>query len=44
MMSYLLMNYDIRAEEHGVRPPNAIMGPTIMPNLEAKILFRKRQI
>ena len=42
MMCYLVMNYDIRAEEEGVRPPNHLSGVVVSPNPDAKVLFRKR--
>lgn len=42
MMAYLVLNYDIRAEEEGVRPPNVIDALTIIPDPTAKVLFRKR--
>jgi hypothetical protein len=43
MMAHLLMHYDIRAEVEGVRPKNLHLADTIMPNGEAKIMFRKRR-
>jgi cytochrome P450 len=43
MMAHLLLKYDIRAEVEGVRPPNSNVGQSIMPNMAAKVLFRKRQ-
>ena len=43
MMAYVVMNYDIRTEEEGVRPPNYISGMAVIPNPMAKVLFRKRK-
>lgn len=43
MMAHLLINYDIRAEVEGVRPKNLHLGQAIMPDMQAKVLFRKRQ-
>lgn len=42
MMCYLVMNYDIRAEKAGVRPPNFESGVSVIPNPFANVLFRKR--
>lgn len=36
------MNYDVRTEVDGVRPPDFVLGPQQMPNPAAKILFKKR--
>jgi hypothetical protein len=43
MMAHLILNFDIQAEKPGVRPPNIVMGATVMPNMQAKILVRKRR-
>ena len=42
MMCYLVMNYHIRAEEEGVRPPNYLSGLSVVPNPMAKVLFKRR--
>ncbi|KAF7359800.1 hypothetical protein MVEN_00705200 [Mycena venus] len=43
MLAHLIVNYDIRVEVDGVRPPDDIFGPVVMPNCTAKVWFRKRQ-
>jgi hypothetical protein len=43
MMAHLLLHYDIRAEVEGVRPPNLHVAQSILPNMQAKVMFRKRQ-
>ena len=42
MMAYVVMNYDVRTEKEGVRPPNYDAGLSVLPNPMAKVLFRKR--
>lgn len=44
MMAYIVMNYDIKCEREGVRPENVHINLAVIPDLTAKILFRKRQI
>jgi hypothetical protein len=44
MLAHILLNYDIRAEVEGVRPPNFHIAQQTIPNTDAKILFRKRQV
>lgn len=41
MMANVLLNYDVKTED-GVRPKNVNMGATFIPNLKAKLLFRRR--
>ncbi|KAH8828970.1 cytochrome P450 [Flagelloscypha sp. PMI_526] len=43
-LAYFVMNYDMKFEDEGVRPPNMVMGPAISPNGSAKMLFRKRRV
>ncbi|KAJ7237055.1 cytochrome P450 [Mycena haematopus] len=43
MLAHLVINYDIKAEVEGVRPPDIIFGTTISPNPTGKVYFRKRQ-
>jgi hypothetical protein len=43
MMCHLLLNYDVRAEVEGIRPPNMHLGHVQMPNAQGKVMFRKRQ-
>ncbi|KAJ7333989.1 cytochrome P450 [Mycena albidolilacea] len=43
MLAHLLINYDIKAEVEGVRPPNMVFGTAIAPSPTGKVYFRKRQ-
>ncbi|KAJ7237053.1 cytochrome P450 [Mycena haematopus] len=43
MLAHLVINYDIKAEVEGVRPPDITTGTTITPNPTGKVYFRKRQ-
>ncbi|KAF8197730.1 cytochrome P450 [Mycena galopus ATCC 62051] len=43
MLAHLVINYDVKAEVEGVRPPDMVFGTTISPNTEARVCFRKRQ-
>ncbi|KAF7369896.1 hypothetical protein MSAN_00619100 [Mycena sanguinolenta] len=42
MLAHLVINYDLRAEIEGVRPPDDVFGIDFVPNGRAKIWFRKR--
>ncbi|KAH9884927.1 cytochrome P450 [Cubamyces lactineus] len=43
MLAYLVLNYDIKFEEEGKRPPNIRFGPANLPSHSAVVLFRKRK-
>ncbi|KAJ7146844.1 cytochrome P450 [Mycena epipterygia] len=43
MLAHVLLNYDVRAETEGVRPPDDCIGQVRTPNREAKVWIRKRQ-
>ncbi|KAJ3556992.1 hypothetical protein NM688_g1715 [Phlebia brevispora] len=43
VMAHIIMNYDVKAEKEGVRPPNQWFGLSLMPHPTAKVLFRKRR-
>ena len=43
MMAHVVMNYDVKFEQEGVRPPNKWYGLSLGPDPTAKVLFRKRQ-
>lgn len=43
VLSYLILNYEMRTEEEGVRPENEHVAQYIIPNTTAKVFFRKRQ-
>nr|BAD94556.1 cytochrome P450 [Phanerodontia chrysosporium] len=42
ILAYMLMHYDIKPEQEGVRPENKSMGLGVLPNPDAKVMFRKR--
>ncbi|KAF7346950.1 hypothetical protein MVEN_01447400 [Mycena venus] len=42
MLAHVVINYDLKAEVEGVRPPDNIFGLGISPNPSAKVRFRKR--
>ncbi|GJE87319.1 cytochrome P450 [Phanerochaete sordida] len=42
MLSFLLLNYDVRMKDAGVRPPDVWIGPTSLPSSSAKVEFRRR--
>ncbi|CAK5271097.1 unnamed protein product [Mycena citricolor] len=44
MLAHILINYDIKAEVPGVRPPNLERGMMSVPNATAGIFIRKRQL
>ncbi|KAJ7103682.1 cytochrome P450 [Mycena crocata] len=43
MLAHILIEYDVRAEVEGVRPPDFNLGMIAMPNATANIWMRKRQ-
>jgi len=43
MMAHLVLTYDVKLENEGVRPPNQWFASVCVPNEEAEVLFRKRQ-
>ncbi|KAJ7480630.1 cytochrome P450, partial [Mycena latifolia] len=43
MLAHLVVNYDIKAEVEGVRPPNKNFGTFTIPSETGKVFFRKRQ-
>lgn len=43
MMAHLVLNYDVKLENEGIRPPNMDFGFACVPNQKAEVLFRKRQ-
>jgi len=45
MFSHFLLNYEVKPERDGVKPPNELyLGAYFMPNTKAKLLFRKRKL
>jgi len=43
IMAHLILTYDIKLEEEGVKPPINWHGTSSMPNPQGSILFRRRQ-
>ncbi|KAJ7501718.1 cytochrome P450 [Mycena galericulata] len=43
MIAHILINYDVKAETEGVRPPDEWFGANRFPNREGKIFIRKRE-
>ena len=43
ILAYILLNYDFKLEKPGGRPENLYLGPSILPNPRAKVMFRKRK-
>jgi hypothetical protein len=44
MVAHVLMNYDVKFKNEGVRPENEWFGSSCAPNRSAEVLFRKRQV
>ncbi|KAJ6505849.1 hypothetical protein C8R47DRAFT_967682, partial [Mycena vitilis] len=42
MMAHLVINYHVKAEVEGVRPPDVVFGTRITPSATGKVYFRKR--
>ena len=42
MLAFILLRYDVKMEVDGVRPPDIKFQVTILPDMKAKVLFRKR--
>lgn len=43
MMAHLILHYDVKCEQDGIRPKDTWIGPTCLPDAKARLLFRKRQ-
>ncbi|KAJ6624416.1 cytochrome P450 [Mycena sp. CBHHK59/15] len=43
MMAHVVLNYDMKAEVEGVRPPNDDFGTAASPSRTGRVSFRKRQ-
>ncbi|TFY52837.1 hypothetical protein EVJ58_g9786 [Rhodofomes roseus] len=44
VMAYILLNYDVKLHEGSGRPENLYVGPSIIANPWAKIMFRRRKM
>ena len=43
ILAHILMNYDMKFEDNGPRPPNKWFGAGVIPDPTAKVYFRRRQ-
>lgn len=43
MMAHLILNYDIKMEKEGVRPPNGMNFLSCPPDVTARVMFRRRR-
>ena len=43
IMAYLILNFDMRMEQDGVRPKDLWIGSQCFPNMSAQVMFRRRQ-
>lgn len=43
MLAHIVLHYDIRLEDEGVRPEDTWLVTSCLANREAKVLFRGRQ-
>ena len=44
IMAYIVVNYDIKFKDEGVRPPNIWHGISHLPSPYAEILFKRRKV
>ena len=44
MLAYLVITYDVKLENEGVRPPNCWFATSCIPNRTGSVLFRERRI
>jgi len=44
MLAHLVLAYDVKLENEGVRPTDTWFGTSCIPNRTAEVLFRKRQL
>jgi hypothetical protein len=43
LLAHILVTYDVKFENEGVRPENQCFSTYILPNSKAKVMIRKRQ-
>ena len=43
MLAHVLMHYDVKFAQEGVRPPNKYFSEVVMPDMKAEVMFRKRR-
>jgi len=44
VLAHLVVSYDVKLEDEGVRPSNVSFSDTLLPNPNAHVFFRRRQI
>ena len=44
MLAYVIMNYDVKLENDGVRPKDMWSGTCCVPDPNSKVLFRRRAV
>ena len=44
LLAHMVINYDIKLEKEGVRPPSFEIALAVVPNMSANILFRRRKV
>ena len=42
MLAHTVVSYDVKLEDEGVRPKNFWLASVCVPNMNAKVMFRKR--
>ena len=42
MLAHIVLNYDMKMENEGVRPPDVWLALSCIPNPRGKVMFRKR--
>ena len=42
LLAHLLVTYDIKMKEEGVRPPNLYISSSVVPDEKAEVCFRRR--
>lgn len=43
MMAHLVLNYDVKMEKEGVRPPNTSAAMACAPDLTAEVMFKRHR-
>lgn len=44
MLAHIVLSYDVKFEDEGVRPPNQWFSVNCVPNMAAKVMFKRRQL
>lgn len=43
MLAHVVLNYDVKMENEGVRPADNKFGAEVVPNPTAQVMFRRRK-